>query len=98
MCARVDTGSVEIKFSSLRQGSSVVEQGTHKPLVGSSTLPPGTTFSGSNRGCSEQLQLEEVFQQVLPFGRQDGFRMKVHAMDRQRLVAQAHDLLFRGLR
>src|SRR5262245_36055478 len=25
-----------------RQGSSVVEQGTHKPLVGSSTLPPGT--------------------------------------------------------
>jgi hypothetical protein len=26
----------------LCQGSSVVEQGTHKPLVGSSTLPPGT--------------------------------------------------------
>jgi hypothetical protein len=26
------------------QGSSVVEQGTHKPLVGSSTLPPGTTL------------------------------------------------------
>ena len=26
------------------QGSSVVEQGTHKPLVGSSTLPPGTSF------------------------------------------------------
>ena len=26
----------------MRQGSSVVEQGTHKPLVGSSTLPPGT--------------------------------------------------------
>jgi hypothetical protein len=25
----------------MRQGSSVVEQGTHKPLVGSSTLPPG---------------------------------------------------------
>jgi hypothetical protein len=25
-----------------RQGSSVVEQGTHKPLVGSSTLPPGS--------------------------------------------------------
>src|SRR5207244_9801962 len=24
-----------------RQGSSVVEQGTHKPLVGSSNLPPG---------------------------------------------------------
>lgn len=24
------------------QGSSEVEQGTHKPLVGSSILPPGT--------------------------------------------------------
>jgi hypothetical protein len=24
-----------------RQGSSAVEQGTHKPLVGSSILPPG---------------------------------------------------------
>ena len=32
-------------LSALRQGSSVVEQGTHKPLVGSSTLPPGTKFS-----------------------------------------------------
>jgi hypothetical protein len=28
-------------FLPSRQGSSVVEQGTHKPLVGSSTLPPG---------------------------------------------------------
>src|SRR4029077_20070811 len=28
-------------FFPSRQGSSVVEQGTHKPLVGSSTLPPG---------------------------------------------------------
>ncbi len=26
-----------------RQGSSEVEQGTHKPLVGSSILPPGTS-------------------------------------------------------
>ena len=42
MCARVDTGSVEIKFPPFCQGSSVVEQGTHKPLVGSSNLPPGT--------------------------------------------------------
>src|SRR5260370_906403 len=25
-----------------RKGSSAVEQGTHKPLVGSSILPPGT--------------------------------------------------------
>ena len=29
----------------MRRGSSVVEQGTHKPLVGSSTLPPGTILS-----------------------------------------------------
>ena len=28
--------------SFIRQGSSEVEQGTHKPLVGSSILPPGT--------------------------------------------------------
>ena len=28
-------------FFASRQGSSVVEQGTHKPLVGSSNLPPG---------------------------------------------------------
>ena len=27
----------------IRQGSSVVEQGTHKPLVGSSNLPPGNS-------------------------------------------------------
>jgi hypothetical protein len=37
---------VQGKFAKLfarnkSQGSSVVEQGTHKPLVGSSTLPPG---------------------------------------------------------
>src|SRR5207237_5276456 len=37
-------------------GSSVVEQGTHKPLVGSSTLPPGrflwrgSTFSKAQKG------------------------------------------------
>ena len=31
------------------QGSSVVEQGTHKPLVGSSTLPPGTNFTPRQR-------------------------------------------------
>ena len=30
--------------SVFRQSSSVVEQGTHKPLVGSSILPSGTTF------------------------------------------------------
>ena len=40
---------VQKKFASFarenrRQGSSVVEQGTHKPLVGSSTLPPGISI------------------------------------------------------
>ena len=36
-----------------RQGSSVVEQGTHKPLVGSSTLPPGIFENGMDL-CSER--------------------------------------------
>src|SRR5438132_10037575 len=31
-----------IQFVAHRQGSSAVEQGTHKPLVGSSILPSGT--------------------------------------------------------
>ena len=35
-----------IQFNKQRQGSSVVEQGTHKPLVGSSTLPSGTPNHG----------------------------------------------------
>ena len=34
-----------------RQGSSVVEQGTHKPLVGSSTLPPGMLSQGRSSVC-----------------------------------------------
>ena len=42
MFARVDTECDEIQLPAFSQGSSVVEQGTHKPLVGSSTLPPGS--------------------------------------------------------
>src|SRR5258708_12945614 len=48
---RIDLETVLICFNihlfdfPRRQGSSVVEQGTHKPLVGSSTLPPGTLGS-----------------------------------------------------
>jgi hypothetical protein len=45
--ASVDSPTRAIDFcrrENTRQGSSVVEQGTHKPLVGSSTLPPGTNF------------------------------------------------------
>jgi hypothetical protein len=40
---RVDTEHYAIERCRrlLRQGSSAVEQGTHKPLVGSSILPPG---------------------------------------------------------
>jgi hypothetical protein len=54
ICARVDSAShandlcrrrfpqdSSVVAGNKRQGSSVVEQGTHKPLVGSSTLPPG---------------------------------------------------------
>src|SRR5947199_7253208 len=33
---------MRFSFPAFSQGSSVVEQGTHKPLVGSSTLPPGS--------------------------------------------------------
>jgi hypothetical protein len=39
------------------QGSSVVEQGTHKPLVGSSTLPPGTQ---STTSISELVPKEQA--------------------------------------
>jgi hypothetical protein len=43
IAACVDSVSHAIDFCRRRfcQGSSVVEQGTHKPLVGSSNLPPG---------------------------------------------------------
>ena len=37
-----------------RQGSSEVEQGTHKPLVGSSILPPGTFSSPQDEGNRRQ--------------------------------------------
>jgi hypothetical protein len=40
---RVDTFYLPFNYIGSRQGSSVVEQGTHKPLVGSSTLPSGTS-------------------------------------------------------
>src|SRR5437764_14979114 len=41
-CSRALTLSVmRFSFPAFSQGSSVVEQGTHKPLVGSSNLPPG---------------------------------------------------------
>ena len=46
-CSRALTLSVmRFSFPAFSQGSSVVEQGTHKPLVGSSTLPPGTILYG----------------------------------------------------
>src|SRR5438067_13941515 len=39
--SRVDTSAKRFNYAASRQGSSAVEQGTHKPLVGSSILPPG---------------------------------------------------------
>jgi hypothetical protein len=45
--ASVDSPTRAIDFcrrENTRQGSSVVEQGTHKPLVGSSNLPPGSPY------------------------------------------------------
>jgi hypothetical protein len=39
----VASGHLHYIFDGYCQGSSVVEQGTHKPLVGSSILPPGTS-------------------------------------------------------
>jgi hypothetical protein len=41
-CQGVDTRSGAFNYVARRQGSSAVEQGTHKPLVGSSILPSGT--------------------------------------------------------
>src|SRR5213078_2776984 len=44
-CSRALTLSVmRFSFPAFSQGSSVVEQGTHKPLVGSSNLPPGSSI------------------------------------------------------
>jgi predicted GIY-YIG superfamily endonuclease len=42
----VDTArpAIDLCRRKFRQGSSVVEQGTHKPLVGSSNLPPGSLY------------------------------------------------------
>ena len=46
MSRRVDTSylAIDLCRRQFRQGSSVVEQGTHKPLVGSSNLPPGSSI------------------------------------------------------
>ncbi len=41
-----------------RQGSSVAEQGTHKPLVGSSNLPPGMGSSGIERHRAGSSEIE----------------------------------------
>ena len=43
-----------------RQGSSVVEQGTHKPLVGSSPLPPGMLSQGVFSVPEIDISLESV--------------------------------------
>src|SRR5436190_17609215 len=52
------TGSIQ--FVARRQGSSAVEQGTHKPLVGSSILPSGTFL----RGLTSLLSLSQVGREI----------------------------------
>ncbi len=49
------------------QGSSVVEQGTHKPLVGSSTLPPGTILF---EGVAKIQLLERAAPKAFGVGRE----------------------------
>jgi hypothetical protein len=39
--------AIESSGPDLCQGSSAVEQGTHKPLVGSSILPPGSFINAT---------------------------------------------------
>src|SRR3977135_3357816 len=54
---------MRFSFPAFSQGSSVVEQGTHKPLVGSSTLPPGSlcmlgsTFFAALQAVTTSVQL-----------------------------------------
>jgi hypothetical protein len=60
---------VQEKFASFsarnkRQGSSVVEQGTHKPLVGSSTLPPGIFLYGLGHTSFAALQADTTLVQL----------------------------------
>ena len=43
----------------------MVEQGTHKPLVGSSTLPPGNFPYGLGVPYSEDLQVVTTLVQLL---------------------------------
>jgi hypothetical protein len=45
-----------------------------------------------------QRQAEEIAQQVVAMLGQDRLGMELHAFDRQRLVAQAHDLVDRAVR
>src|SRR5947199_6456376 len=64
MGSRVEKKSALEYRKTSRQGSSVVEQGTHKPLVGSSTLPPGNILW---LGCTyfEDLQVVITLAQPL---------------------------------
>ncbi len=50
ICVGKRNAARQTNRSVFRQSSSVVEQGTHKPLVGSSILPSGTTFQSKSWG------------------------------------------------
>ena len=52
-----------------RQGSSVAEQGTHKPLVGSSNLPLGTRSRTAGRGVPGYSEVRAI---VWPLSMQNG--------------------------
>jgi hypothetical protein len=78
---RIDLATVPICFNfdlfafPRCQGSSVVEQGTHKPLVGSSTLPPGTQ---DRTIISESVPREQATPEpVLPCRNVHGCEMRV---------------------
>jgi acyl dehydratase len=80
----VDMPKRGIQFVARRQGSSAVEQGTHKPLVGSSILPSGTpTYP------SESQDMTERYLEDLHVG--DRFESGTFAVTEKGIVDFAHD-------
>ena len=53
-------GYVGGEYTNPSQGSSVAEQGTHKPLVGSSTLPLGTRSRTDGRGVPGYSEVRAI--------------------------------------
>jgi hypothetical protein len=67
----VDMPKRGIQFVARRQGSSAVEQGTHKPLVGSSILPSGifvglgSVFLAKMRAAPKAFGVGREFESLL---------------------------------